>query len=116
MIADGLGGPRTSSTHLGKIAVSDRGTLEGLTQSPRTTILHWRQPAEFKQHRGVVWEFIGVCATLFETARKSLILKRRDVRVVEGARLENEAGQPHQATSTSVNAHALSDLTFQNDH
>ena len=28
------------------------------------------------------------CATLFGTGRKPLILKRRDVRVVEGARLE----------------------------
>jgi len=43
-----------------------------------------------------------------------LILKRRDVRVVEGARLENEAGEPHQATSKSVNAHAISDLAFSN--
>ena len=51
-----------------------------------------------------------------ETARKSLILKRRDVRVVEGARLESEAGERHQATPKRVNAHAISDLTFQNDH
>jgi hypothetical protein len=29
------------------------------------------------------------CATLFEATRNSLILKRRDVRVVEGARLES---------------------------
>ena len=30
----------------------------------------------------------GFCATLFQAIRKPLILKRRDVRVVEGARLE----------------------------
>jgi len=34
--------------------------------------------------------------------------------VVEGARLENEAGQRHQATPKRVNAHAISDLTYQN--
>ena len=33
------------------------------------------------------------CAILFQTARKPLILKRRDVRVVEGARLESKAGK-----------------------
>ena len=40
-------------------------------------------------------------------------LNRRDVRVVEGARLENEAGQRHQSTPTRVNAYAISDLTLQ---
>ena len=30
------------------------------------------------------------------TGRKSLILKRRDVRVVEGARLENDSGDAHR--------------------
>ena len=43
-------------------------------------------------------------------------LNRRDVRVVEGARLESEAGERHQATPKRVNAHAISDLTFQNYH
>src|SRR5436189_6188012 len=41
---------------------------------------------------------------------------RRDGRVVEGARLENEAGQRHEATSTSVNAHAISDLALSKHH
>jgi hypothetical protein len=36
--------------------------------------------------------------------------------VVEGARLESEAGQPHGFTSTRLNAHAISDLASQNDH
>jgi hypothetical protein len=40
--------------------------------------------------------------------------KRRDVRVVEGARLESKAGQRHQPTSKRANAHAISDLTPQN--
>jgi len=37
-------------------------------------------------------------------------------RTVEGARLESEARQRHQATAKSVNAHAISDLTFPNYH
>ncbi len=50
-------------------------------------------------------------------AGKLLIpLNRRDGRVVEGARLESEAGQQHRAISNHLNAYAISDLTFQNDH
>jgi len=30
--------------------------------------------------------------------------------------LENEAGERHEAASTSVNAHAISDLAFSNYH
>jgi len=37
----------------------------------------------------------GLGATLFETVRKSLILKRRDVGVVDRARLENDFGEVH---------------------
>jgi len=48
--------------------------------------------------------------------RKCKIQKRRDGRVVDGARLKSEARQPHQATPTRVNAHAISGLTFKNDH
>jgi hypothetical protein len=33
--------------------------------------------------------------------------------VVEGARLENEAGQQHQAIPKEPNAYAISDLAFQ---
>ena len=43
---------------------------------------------EYKPHRETVGFERGFCATLFQAARNSLILKRRDVRVVEGARLE----------------------------
>jgi hypothetical protein len=63
-------------------SVSDRVTLEGLTQSRWTSLLSRRQTAESTQHRGMGWEFAGVCDTLLQTARKPLILKRRDVRVV----------------------------------
>jgi hypothetical protein len=49
-------------------------------------------------------------------ARKLLILKRRDVGVVDRARLESEAGQLHRGTPTWLNAHEISDLTFQDCH
>ena len=39
-------------------------------------------------------------------------LERRDVRVVEGARLENEAGERHSDIPKRVNAYAISDLAF----
>jgi hypothetical protein len=38
-----------------------------------------------------------------------------DVRT-EGAGLESEADKPHRATPQYVNAHAISDLTVQNDY
>ena len=47
-------------------------------------------------------------------ARKPLILKRRDVGVVDRARLESEACERHQPISKRFKAHAISDLTFQN--
>jgi hypothetical protein len=43
-------------------------------------------------------------------------LERRDVRVVEGARLESEAGERYRATPKRVNAYAISDFTLQNEH
>jgi hypothetical protein len=43
-------------------------------------------------------------------------LSRRDVRVVEGARLESETRQQHRATPKRLNTHAISDLTTQNDY
>jgi hypothetical protein len=58
----------------------------------------------------------GVCDNLLQAARKSLILKWRDVRVVEGARLESEAGHRHQRTPTWLNAHEISDLTFHDSN
>jgi hypothetical protein len=50
-------------------------------------------------------------------AGKLLIpLKRRDVRVVEGARLESEAGEQHGATPNRLNTHAISDLILEDSH
>ncbi len=43
-------------------------------------------------------------------------LKRRDVRVVEGARLESESPQQRQATPTQLIAYFLSDLAAHNHH
>jgi hypothetical protein len=39
-------------------------------------------------------EVRSVCDNQQLAGRNSLILKRRDVRVVEGARLENDSGEP----------------------
>jgi hypothetical protein len=52
----------------------------------------------------------GFCATLVQTARNALILKRRDVRVVEGARLENDSGEAHRATSKHFVAQSIQRL------
>jgi hypothetical protein len=46
----------------------------------------------------------------------SLIPKRRDVRVGEGARLEGEACDRHLATPKHANAPAIRGLTLPNDH
>ena len=43
-------------------------------------------------------------------------LKRRDVRVVEGARLENDIGDQRQATPRHSIAQSLSELTTQPDY
>jgi hypothetical protein len=53
------------------------------------------ETAECKGGRRIDAECDGVWDNLVLIARKPLILKRRDVRVVEGARLESEARQPH---------------------
>jgi len=63
---------------------------------------------------GRFWVSTEESATLGD--RKSLILKRRDAGAVDQARLENEAGERHQATSKSFNAHAISDLAFSGYH
>jgi len=77
-----------------RVRVTDRGTLGGLTQ--------------FATRFG----FTG--STL---ACKLLILKtRREVRVVEGARLESEARERWPATPTRLNGHAIIDLAVRNDH
>ena len=57
-----------------KIAVSDRGTLRGLTQFLRCSVSACPQTVECKSHRGTGRIEGGFCATLFQTVRKSLIL------------------------------------------
>ncbi len=74
------------------------------------------QTAEYKSYRGTLGFEGAFCDNLFRAVRKSLILKRRDVGVVDRARLESEACEQHGATPKRLNAHAISDLTFQNDH
>ena len=72
---------------------------------------------------------IDVPESVTSQSRRSLLLQgsppsgkllipfaRRDVRVVEGARLENEAGQRHQAASTRINAQKIRDLALQTEH
>jgi hypothetical protein len=52
---------------------------------------------------------------LLQSARKSLILKRRDGGVVDRARLESEVLERHRATPRHLNAYAISELGPQND-
>ena len=80
---------RRMMSRLNEIAVSNRQTLGDVSQ---------------------------FCDKYVLTARNSLILKRRDVGVVDRARLEIEAGDGHQAIPTRVNRHATSDFTFQAHH
>ena len=74
---------------LNEIAVSRLATLDGLTQ------FRFRSPRVCQQAIGTTGHLRSnmregrFCAILFLAARNSLILKRRDVRVVEGARLES---------------------------
>jgi hypothetical protein len=57
------------------------------TQIPLSAFVSSPQPAESKRDRVWLSRQGGECDNLPLTARKSLILKRRDVRVVEGTRL-----------------------------
>ena len=59
---------------LNEIAVSDRVTLEGLTQFPFASPLAFQQTIATKGHVESDVREGGFCATLFRTARKSLIL------------------------------------------
>src|SRR5882757_5039499 len=78
-----------SCSNLDDWTVIDRTTLRGLTQFPRGSVSGVPQSVEFKSHRATVRFKGGSCATLFQAARKPLILKRRDVGVVDRARLES---------------------------
>ena len=81
-----------SHHRLNQIAVSDRTRLEGLTQFGFSSRRACLQTIGTTGHAESDMREGRFCAILFQAVRKSLILKRRDVRVVEGARLESEAG------------------------
>ena len=59
---------------LNEIGVSDRGTLRGLTQFPRTAFLVHVKPLNANEIANGS-EIAGVCDNLIQTARKLLILK-----------------------------------------
>ncbi|HJZ73154.1 MAG TPA: hypothetical protein VKE51_15525, partial [Vicinamibacterales bacterium] len=67
----------------------------GLTQFPLATRRACQQTIGATGHVESDMREGGFCAILFRTDRKSLILKRRDGGVVDRARLEIEARQPH---------------------
>jgi hypothetical protein len=54
---------------------------------------------------------LGVCDNEFATARKLLILKRRDAGAVDQARLESDSGDAHEVTLTLLAAHAIQRFT-----
>ena len=99
-----------------KIAVMIEAHLGGLTQFTRFACLVSVEPAESKRYLQRRTRGTGVFDNLFEIARNSLILKRRDVRVVEGARLEHAAGERHQTTPNRARIYAIRGLGFQNYH
>jgi hypothetical protein len=72
-----------------------RGELRGLTQFLRESIQARSQTAEYEPHRERVGFEGGFCDKLLRTARKPLILKRRDAGAVDQARLEIETGHAH---------------------
>ena len=55
-------------------------------------------------------QWIDVCDTLFRTARKSLILKRRDAGAVDQARLESESGEAHRVIPKDLFAQSIQRL------
>jgi hypothetical protein len=83
---------------LNQIAVSDRGRFEGLTQFPFLVATRVSARIETTGHAESDMREGGFCAILFLTARNSLILKRRDVGVVDRARLESERPRPLSRT------------------
>jgi hypothetical protein len=80
---------------LNECAVSDRTSLEGLPRFSQRTLWARLQTTEYKRHGRTAGFEGGFCPTLFRTVRNSLILKRRDVGVVDRARLESDFGEHH---------------------
>ena len=97
-------------SRLNEIAVSDRATLACLTQFAAMSVVLPRQTAEWKRDRAKRLDIGGVCDNLWQAARKPLILKRRDVRVVEGARLESDSGDTYRARSKHFFAQSIQRL------
>jgi hypothetical protein len=63
-------------------------------------------------------EWLSACAAkpLRRDISPELAMNSTRPEADEGARLESEAGERHQATSKSVNVHAIRDLAFSNYH
>src|SRR4051812_21200501 len=78
-----------SHHRLNQIAVSDRATLERLTQFGFSSRRAYLQTIGTTGHAESDMREGRFCAILFQAARKSLILKWRDVGVVDRARLES---------------------------
>ena len=80
-------------------------TLGGLTHSGERTSSSDCKHAEWKRDRAKRAHVAGVCDNLCLTARNLLILNRRDVRVVEGARLESVCrGNSTEGSNPSLSA------------
>jgi len=79
---------RAEVDRLNKIAVSDQGTIEGLTQFLTQSLDARPQITEDKSIRGTQDLKEGFALHCFRTVRNLLILKRRDAGAVDQARLE----------------------------
>jgi dihydrofolate reductase len=114
----GVGGERL---HEWMFAASDATDIETPAEmfSTRTTgaVVMGRRTFDLgEQPWGEDGTFHLPCFVLTHRAAPTLVKgRRRDVRVVEGARLESEAVERHRATPRDVNAYAISELALQND-
>ena len=93
-----------------RIAVSEIGTLGGLTQFPGLADLASVELVESKQDQQERTRRTGVCDNLFETVRNLLILKRRDAGAVDQARLESDSGDSHRVIQNHRFAQSIQQL------
>src|SRR5258708_6324208 len=100
----------TATIWLEEIAVSDRATLRGLTQFSPRSVSARPQAAECKSDPGTVRFEGGFCATLFEAAPQIVDSKRRDVGVVDRARLESDFGEAHRVIPKHLFAQSVQRL------
>ena len=75
-------------------------------QTRRRSRRSWRS-ATTSRHSHVT---VCFCSGSPPSGKLLIPLDRRDVRVVEGARLESEAREKHRGTRRDINAHALNEL------